>query len=57
MQKLVLISILVVTIVCPVLAAREANPRRALRNALVWTMTGIAVYVLAVLFLYPRFQG
>lgn len=57
MQKLILTSILLITVVLPVIAARERNPRRALQKALFWTLAGIGFYGLAVVFLYPRFQG
>ena len=54
MQRLILLSILALTIVTPTVAAREQNPRRAVRKLLVWTAVGLCVYELAVLFLYPR---
>jgi cell division protein FtsW (lipid II flippase) len=57
MAKLILLSIVAVTVAIPALAARERNPRRALRKALTWTFIGIVAYVLSVIFLYPRFVG
>jgi hypothetical protein len=56
MQKLVLVSILAVSIVAPIVAAQKVNARRSLRALLVWTVAGIAVYVACVLFIYPRLQ-
>lgn len=57
MQKVILMSILAVCIVVPVIAAREQNPRQALRKALLWIAIGTVAYVFAVLFIYPRFLG
>lgn len=57
MQKVILMSILAVSIIVPAIAAQERNPRLALRKALVWTVAGIFAYVIAVLFVYPRFLG
>jgi hypothetical protein len=54
MQKVVLISIIAVTIVVPALAARDGNPRRALKKMVLWTALGIAAYVISLLFIYPR---
>ncbi len=54
MGKLVLLSILALTVAVPSLAARERNPRLALRKAITWTLVGICVYVGAVMFIYPR---
>ena len=54
MQKLVLISILLMTVIVPALAARERNPRLALKKMLAWTLIGVAVYVVFLLLLYPR---
>jgi hypothetical protein len=57
MQKVILMSILAITIVVPAIAAREGNPRLALRRAVTWTVVGIFGYAIAVLFIYPRFLG
>ena len=57
MDRLILNSILAVLIVVPLVAARERDPRRALRKALVWTIAGVFVYELLVIFVYPRFVG
>jgi hypothetical protein len=54
MDKLVLLSIVAVTIVVPAMAATEPNPRVALRRALVGTLVGIFAYLVAVMFVYPR---
>jgi len=57
MAKLVLLSIVAVTIVLPAIAASERNPRLALQKALAWTLVGIFAYLVAVVFIYPRLVG
>ena len=57
MQKVVLVSILVISILVPAFAARDENPRRALRRVVVGMLIGICAYVVAVLLIYPRFLG
>jgi len=57
MAKFVLMSILAISFIVPAIAAREPNPRRALRKAVVWTVVGIFSYVMAVLLVYPRLLG
>jgi hypothetical protein len=53
-QKFVLVSIVAVMVVAPIVAARERNPRIALQKATAWTAIGIAFYLVALLFIYPR---
>ena len=57
MEKLILLSIVAVTIIVPTVAVTEPNPRRALRKALVWTVLGILAYLISVIFIYPRLIG
>lgn len=57
MEKLILLSIVAVTIVVPAVAATEPDPRRALRKALAWTVIGIFAYLISVIFIYPRLIG
>lgn len=54
MQKLILLSILAMTIAVPAAAAREPRPRLGLRRTVAWMFAGILAYAFAVLFLYPR---
>jgi hypothetical protein len=54
MGKLLLLSILALTIVAPTLAAWERKPRLALQKAVAWTLFGIFAYVVSVVFIYPR---
>lgn len=56
MQKLILVSILVLTVAAPALAVRDPHGRRSLRKVIVWMLAGVCAYVFAVIFLYPRFN-
>jgi len=53
-QKLLLVSILFATMALPMRAARDPSPVRGLRKALVWTAGFGVLYMLAILYLYPR---
>jgi type IV secretory pathway VirB2 component (pilin) len=57
MDKLVLLSIVAITIAVPAVAAAERNPARALRKVLVWMVVGTFAYVVAVVIIYPRLLG
>ena len=54
MAKILLLSIVIGMIAIPVLAAREENPRRALRNTVLLTAAFNVLYLLAVRFIYPH---
>jgi hypothetical protein len=54
MGKLLLLSILALTMVVPSLAARERSPRLALQKTVAWMLFGICAYVVSVMFIYPR---
>jgi len=54
MEKLVLLSIVAITILVPAMAATEPNPTVALRKVLAGTLVGIFAYLVAVMFVYPR---
>lgn len=51
-QKLLLISIIIASVAIPVWTARDANPRRGLRRAVVVTAAFNLLYLLAVKYLY-----
>jgi hypothetical protein len=53
MAKLLLLSILAVTVVMPSLAAREWNPVRGLKKLIVQMFTFIIIYWLVAMFLTP----
>jgi hypothetical protein len=57
MEKLVLFSIVAVTILAPAIAAKERSPRLALRKVVAWMLAGIVIYLGLVMFVYPRLQG
>lgn len=52
--KILLISILIMSIIIPARAAAAADPRRGLRSALVQMVLFNLFYVLAITYLYPR---
>ena len=52
--KLILISILFMSIIIPARAATSKDPRRGLKKALLHMTLFNLFYVLAVTFLYPR---
>jgi hypothetical protein len=54
MQKLLLISIWVVTIVFPYIAALDPSPRRGLKRLLFAMTSFIAFYVFAIVYIVPR---
>lgn len=54
MQKLLLVSILVVTIAVPAAAARAATPALGLRRVVWWMLAAMAGYALAIMFVFPH---
>ncbi len=54
MHKLLLMSVLLASILIPVFGAREAQPRRGLERTIVRLLIFNFVYLLAVVFVYPR---
>jgi hypothetical protein len=54
MQKLLLISIWVATIVLPFIASRDPFPRRALRRLLLLMGGFVAFYVFSIVYILPR---
>jgi hypothetical protein len=55
MQKALLISIAAATIMIPMWAARrERSARRGLRKTLAYMLAFNLVYLLALMFIYPR---
>jgi hypothetical protein len=53
-QKTILISIIAATILIPMWAARERGARRGLRKAIAGVVVFNVLYLLAVMFIYPR---
>ena len=56
MQKLILLSIVVIDVLIPIWAAREENPVRGLKKALFYMGICNLGYLLLVMFAYPRFE-
>jgi hypothetical protein len=54
MQKLILISIILVDVLVPMWAARDRNPLRGLKKALFYMCVCNTIYLLLVMFVYPR---
>jgi len=54
MAKMLLLSILVAAITIPVLAARDPNPRRGFKRALVFFVAYCCCYVMALKFVYLK---
>ncbi|MBJ6760827.1 hypothetical protein KRR26_16775 [Corallococcus sp. M34] len=55
MAKLILLSVLIFTIALPGTAARDPNPMRGLKKAILWVALFNAAYAYGVLVLVPRF--
>jgi len=54
MRSLLLQSLMLAILGIPILAARDARPRRGLKKALVWFVGFCLLYALALRFLYSR---
>ena len=54
MQKLLLISLLVATVALPMRAARDSSAVRGLRKTVLWTVALNVLYLIAILYVYPR---
>jgi hypothetical protein len=55
MAKLILLSLLFATIAIPMSAARDASPVRGFRRAVLWMFSANALYLILILYVYPRF--
>lgn len=54
MAKVILISILLVDVLIPIWAARDSNAIRGLKKALFYMCICNVIYLLLVMFAYPR---
>jgi len=54
MQKLILLSIIIVDVLIPLWAARDRSAIRGLKKALFYMCICNAIYLLLVMFVYPR---
>jgi hypothetical protein len=53
-DKLLLISILLMSIIIPVVAANDPNPRRGLKRCVIGFCLFAAFWVFSLIFIYPR---
>lgn len=54
MRSMLLQSLMLAMLLIPILAARDARPRRGLKKALVWLVGFCFLYAFALRFVYPR---
>lgn len=54
MRDFILRSVMLAMLVIPFVAAREPNPVKALKKAVVWFVAFNFLYMLALRFIYPR---
>ncbi|GHH01190.1 hypothetical protein [Comamonas sp. JC664] len=54
MAKLILMSVLILTIALPGKAARDPNPKRGLKKAILWFVLFNAAYTYGVVVWVPR---
>ena len=54
MNKLVLLSVALVLVALPLLAARDHHPRRGLKKALAWIISFNLFYVFVLRVIVPR---
>ena len=54
MRSMLLQSLMLAMLLIPILAARDARPRRGLKKALMWFLGFCFLYAVALRFVYPR---
>ena len=54
MGKLLLMSVMVAMVALPMRAARDGSAVRGLRKTVLWTVAFNVLYLIAVLYVYPR---
>jgi len=57
MQKLLLISIMIMTIAIPIQTSREKGRAAAVKLTVKWMAIYCAFYLFALIYLYPRLEG
>jgi hypothetical protein len=55
MSKLILLSVIIMTIALPAMAARERSPKKGLRKTILYICVFNALYLFGLLYLYGRF--
>jgi hypothetical protein len=54
MGKVILLSVVIATVVLPMRAARDPQPARGLRRAVLWLVLFNVFYMLALIHVMPR---
>jgi uncharacterized membrane protein YwaF len=54
MAKLILLSVVIMMVAIPVVAARDKNAKRGLQKAVLFAVVFNIIYVLALRYLYPH---
>lgn len=54
MQKFLLLSLLIGTVVIPMRTAKDRSARRGLRRTLLWMALFNAVYLFSIIYVLPR---
>jgi hypothetical protein len=54
MSKALLLSLMIATIVLPAIAAKEKNPKKGFRKAIIYMLVFNAFYLFGLMFLYGR---
>jgi hypothetical protein len=57
MQKLLLLSLLIMIVAIPMRAAADPSPARGLRRAVIGTVAYAFVYVMLIVYVLPRLPG
>jgi hypothetical protein len=56
MDKALLMSIMIATVVLPIRAARDPEPLRALRRVLLWLVGFNVFYLVGIIWVLPRIR-
>jgi hypothetical protein len=54
MQKFVLLSILLATVIIPMRAATDRSPKRGLRRTIMWMAAFNVAYLIGIIYVLPR---
>lgn len=54
MQKFTLLSILLATVIIPMVAASDRSAKRGLRRTVLWMAAFNVAYLFAIIYVYPR---
>jgi hypothetical protein len=54
MAKLLLMSVLIMTVVIPMVTATDRSARRGFKRTILWMVAFNAFYLVAIIYVYPR---